>query len=1049
MGNAKRYISLCTGLVIALALLAALLGAFSINATASPVTPETPVAGKAGYVGSSTCILCHRDKVDALANTRHPWKLRPKDEATIVGQFPVTDVNGMVWTLDDVDWVIGARPGWKQRYIKIIGGVWRILPIQWNIKTQEWVPYHADDWADGTPERDYKESCAGCHTTGFDVDTGEWTEPGIWCEACHGPGEEHITNPVNVKPYKEPDPQMCGQCHSRGKDKATGKHGWPEGFIPGRGQDIGDFYNYDWSTKRWWYDNPNDPNDPGHAKSHHQQYMEWTRSAHARSLDTLKANEHAQDFCLNCHSADYRLAPEGEKPTLETAKWPVTCQVCHYSHKDAAARAGDIPPDRLLRMPEYQLCTSCHNGTAGGTRPVELGKVVHHPMQEMYEGKGFPGVPDNPSPHFVAMRDGKGGPSCVNCHFVKTAKSAVWDPQTGEGDITSHLGKVVMPGDAKPGEPDSCTTCHTNADKEGLQKLIDERQAEIRRYVDELKAWLQANADQADTDAYKTVFTAVSFVESEGSFGIHNYFYAKDILRKAYEAIGQTMPEAKAGYVGAETCAACHGDTYDTYMTTLHPWKLRPKDEATIVGQFPVTDVNGMTWTLDDVDWVIGARPKWKQRYIKIIDGVWRILPIQWNIKTQEWVPYHADDWADGTPERDYKQLCAGCHTTGFNVETGQWIDPGVTCEACHGPGEQHARTADPTKIYKSVDAEVCGACHSRGKDKATGKHGWPEGYVPGGDVRLSDVYNFNWTAGKWWYDNPTDPNDPGHAKSHHQQYMEWIRSKHAQSLDNLKATGFAREFCLACHSADYRLAPEDEKPTVETAQFGLTCVTCHTVHTNGAEGTHQLRAPEYELCTQCHNGTRGGSRMLQPGSTAHHPMQEMFEGWGALDLNGQPEQPNGMGAPHYLAWKNEGTGPICSDCHYLKTAKSAVWDPQTGLGDITSHLGTVVEPEYAKSGEPDSCTVCHDWGKDYLQNVIEGRQRDIRTRVSTIQALLSRFNAFGETTPWKVAYTNLTFAESEGSFGIHNYGYATHVLNTAEQALRSFPSIYVPVVLK
>ncbi len=1043
MWNVKRIASLGFGLILALALLVVLSGA---QAQATPITPDGPTQGKAGYVGSQTCRLCHSAHADALANTIHPYMLMSKADAIakgkLLGQFPTTDVNGVTWTLDDVDYVMGAGK-WKQRYIKIIDGVWRILPVQWNTATQEWVPYHADDWADGTPTHDYKVECAGCHTTGFDPDTGEWVEPGVQCEACHGPGQEHASNPLNVKPFREPDAQMCGQCHIRGKDKATNTHGWPEGFVPGSGDTIEDYYNYDWSTKSWWYDNAADPNDPGHEKRHHQQYMGWMNSRHATALETLRASGHAQDFCLQCHSEDYREAPADQKPTVDTAKYPITCQTCHYAHDTPDDAVTNADPAHQLKMPEYDLCTSCHNGTSGGTRPIQLGDTVHHPMKEMYEGTGFPGVPDNPSPHYVAMRDGKGGPVCASCHFVKTAKSAQ------PGDIPSHLGKVVMPGEAKEGEPDSCTSCHTNADKQALQKLIDERQAEIHRYLDELQAWLDANADQSDTDAYKTVYTAVSFVSSEGSFGIHNYYYAKDVLRKAYEAIGQVMPEPKPGYVGAETCAACHGSTYTTYMTTLHPWKLRPKEEANIVGQFPVTDVNGVTWTLDDVDWVIGARPKWKQRYIKIIDGVWRILPIQWNLKTQEWVPYHADDWADGTPTHDYKVECAGCHTTGYNVQTGEWADPGITCEACHGPGEQHARTADPTKIFKSADAEVCGACHSRGKDKATNTHGWPEGYVPGGDVHLEDVYNFNWTTGKWWYDNAADPNDPGHAKSHHQQYMEWIRSKHARALDDLKASGHAQDFCLQCHSADYRLAPQDQKPTLDTAQFGLTCVTCHAVHEPGAEGTHQLRMPEYDLCVQCHNGTGGGSRPLQPGSTAHHPMQEMYEGWGALNADGTPQAPNGMGSPHYLAWSADGSGPICSDCHYTKTAKSAVWDPVTGEGDITSHLGLVVKPLEAKSGEPDSCTKCHTWGADYLQNVIEGRQRDIRTRVSTIQALLDRFSAFGESLPWKVAYTNLTFAESEGSFGIHNYGYAIQTLDTAEQALRSFPTIYVPVVMK
>jgi len=526
--------------VVTILLLLLVLGA--VSASSSTPYPQQ----EATYVGSQTCRGCHPTTYDSLQETLHPWKLRPKDEANIVGQFPVTDVNGQTWTLDDVDWVIGAKgTGWKQRYIKIIDGVWRILPIQWNLATQEWVPYHPDNWM----ERDYKELCAGCHTTGYDVTTKEWSEPGVWCEACHGPGSQHVAGgfagePGNRQIVKTPDSETCGQCHVRGHDKDTGVHGWPVGYVPGGSQHIEDVYNYDWSAKRWWFDNPADESDPGHAKSHHQQYMEWMNSKHAMALEDLKASGHAQDFCLRCHSQDYRDDPENV--TLETAQYSIECVTCHTSHDPGAA-------PHQLSLSLYDTCVQCHTGSPPESGKFEAGATIHHPMKEMFEGTGFPGLADIPSRHFSQAEN---GPVCSNCHFAPTAKSAV------PGDISSHLLKPVMPGEVMEGEGNSCTSCHTEEEggKVWLQDVIDRRQADIHTELDAIQAWLDANADQSDTDAYKTAYTAHSMVASEGSFGVHNFAYAKAILGAAKAAIGS--PDVLEA-VKASTPPTLDGDASD------------------------------------------------------------------------------------------------------------------------------------------------------------------------------------------------------------------------------------------------------------------------------------------------------------------------------------------------------------------------------------------------------------------------------------------------------------------------------------------------------
>ncbi|MFQ5854387.1 MAG: ethylbenzene dehydrogenase-related protein [Anaerolineae bacterium] len=532
--------------VVIVLLLLLTLGAVSVGShTLYPLQEAT-------YVGMNTCFNCHpgvgigpsREDFEA---TLHPWKLRPKAEANIVADWTVgEDVRTTViegeeraFTLDDVDYVIGASGrGWKQRFIKVIDGTWRILPAQWNIATQEWVAYHPDTHSSPWTGRDYKVLCSGCHNTGVNVDDPEmngglgFVDFGVTCEACHGPGSEHVAGgfagpPGNRKIVKTVSSETCARCHVRGKTKEglyAVRYGWPEGFYPGSGVALEDVYDLDWSTGKWWYDNPEDETDPGHASGHHQQYMEWDKSAHARALEDLVALPFAQDFCLQCHSEDYRRAPEDAKPTLATAEFSIECVTCHTTHDTGTG-------DHQLSLSAYDTCVQCHNGTVGGAVPIALGDEVHHPHQEMFEGIGFPGIADIPSRHFSQAES---GPVCSNCHFTPTAKSAV------PGDIASHLLKPVKPGDAKEGEANSCSSCHTDeaVGNEWLQNVIDRRQAAVTTELGVIQTWLDANQAISDTVEYQTAFTGHSMVEADHSMGIHNFAYAKAILAAAEAAIG-------------------------------------------------------------------------------------------------------------------------------------------------------------------------------------------------------------------------------------------------------------------------------------------------------------------------------------------------------------------------------------------------------------------------------------------------------------------------------------------------------------------------------
>jgi len=218
--------------------------------------------------------------------------------------------------------------------------------------------------------------------------------------------------------------------------------------------------------------------------------------------------------------------------------------------------------------------------------------------------------------------------------------------------------------------------------------------------------------------------------------------------------------------------------------------------------------------------YTIGSQ--WKQRYLIEKDGDLFIAPIQYNADTGRWVNYHEGDW----DKRPWLLKCGGCHATGVDLEEKNFVEPGVGCEACHGPGsihaalpksavfEKRATIVNPAKLTGGVAVQICGSCHNRGKSTKQKGSGWPVGYRPG--KALEAFYrSVSFAAGnkKKVYANEF-------AKGHHQQYLDWRQSKHAE--------------------------------------VGVTCVACHEVHALGNPIVlrAQTRAKGSKMCLECHEQT-------------------------------------------------------------------------------------------------------------------------------------------------------------------------------------------------
>jgi len=318
------------------------------------------------------------------------------------------------------------------------------------------------------------ERCLPCHTVGYGEETGYTNQAdtpqlaNVQCENCHGAGGRHIANPSQNQMNIPLNADLCGQCH-------TG--------------------------------------------SHHPNFDQWAESKHAAALTTLQENPHASDACLDCHSVEARLA-SGEHVVLalpeqvETvvAQNPITCQLCHAAH-------GSPNPAQLRQAPT-ELCVQCH--TDDDSSPPSS---PHHPQREIFLGlggwepNGAQAIGPN-SAHTTAA-----ALACITCHVYQTAP----DQPTDENPV--NTGHTFLPR-----VPDACTQCHEADEAIALmtaaQDEIDTRVAQLTRYFtqdDSLfidRTTLGAD-DQARFDIAKF---NVQLVSGDGSSGVHNLAYCRDLL---------------------------------------------------------------------------------------------------------------------------------------------------------------------------------------------------------------------------------------------------------------------------------------------------------------------------------------------------------------------------------------------------------------------------------------------------------------------------------------------------------------------------------------
>jgi tetratricopeptide (TPR) repeat protein len=368
---------------------------------------------KARYVGSAGCRDCHREFYRLWSRSRHGLAMQPFTPALAAEHLasPSEDIiaGGRRYRADmaagrvretsaegETSYPIAHVLGGKNVYYFLtpyLRGRLQVLPVAYDVRRREWydvaasglrhfadVSEHAVDWT--FPELTFNTSCYGCHVSQLashyqratDSYQSTWVEPGINCETCHGPGEEHIrrarqarpddvrADPMLIAPRKLSHQQivdLCASCHARLLPVA-------DHFRPG--DNYFDAFDLIGLEHRDFYPD-------GRDLGENYTLTAWRMSPCARSgrLDCLHCHTssgryrfpdraHADQACLPCHAGVAR------DPLAHShhAAGSTTCVDCHMPKTEFARM---VRTDHSMRPPapaatvalaSPNACNLCH-----------------------------------------------------------------------------------------------------------------------------------------------------------------------------------------------------------------------------------------------------------------------------------------------------------------------------------------------------------------------------------------------------------------------------------------------------------------------------------------------------------------------------------------------------------------------------------------------------------------------------------------------------------------------------------------------------------------
>jgi len=305
---------------------------------------------------------------------------------------------------------------------------------------------------------------------------------------------------------------------------------------------------------------------------------------------------------------------------------------------------------------------------------------------------------------------------------------------------------------------------------------------------------------------------------------------------------------ARDQYVGSETCGRCHQDRAATQTNTPMAHAVKPAtadaftnmpramhfrtgpydysvSQTATGAEYSTT--NGQQSASAAVTWVFGDR-QFGDTFLYQQNGIYfesrvsyyrSLNGLDLTTGRTQFQPNRIDTALGRRMPPDEPPLCFGCHSTACSTDNRfhpERLIPGVTCEACHGPGAQHvaqmslehdASTStlifNPARLSPADSVDFCGACHRTSADVSLSF--------------ISGIYNLRFPAYRL------------------EQSRCW-------------GSGDARLTCTACHDA--------HKTRVQDAAFyDKVCLSCHSPAGGAKDRAHPIATCKVssQKCVSCH----------------------------------------------------------------------------------------------------------------------------------------------------------------------------------------------------
>ncbi len=459
----------------------------------------------ATFVGREACRPCHEAAFESWLGSDHDLAMDVATAETVRGDFgnaafTSKGVTSTFFKRDDrffvntqgpdgeladfeITHTFGHEP-LQQYLVPFPGGRLQCLSIAWNSDRSEWFDLYQDqvippdDWLHWTrAAQTWNAMCAECHSTNlrknFDAESKTysttWSEIDVSCEACHGPGSDHVQW-AEIQPMARPEiddyglvvptggisspeqVELCAPCHVRRTELGDWDHSTSalldshlptlldQGLYHADGQILDEVYVWGSFTQSKMYAND-------------------VRCTDCHDAHSMKLRFEGNDLCLQCHRADaYDTADHHFHKKIHEGQPSdgALCVKCHMPEQPYMVI--DWRADHSLRVPRPDLSQSLDTPNACSQGGCHDDKALSWSVDAFTRWYGLAKKPHY-GPTLLAGREGRAE---ARDELVRLAGNELY-PAIVRATALSLLGRY-------PGEESTAAFAVALADPEPLMR---------------------------------------------------------------------------------------------------------------------------------------------------------------------------------------------------------------------------------------------------------------------------------------------------------------------------------------------------------------------------------------------------------------------------------------------------------------------------------------------------------------------------------------------------------------------------------------------------